>query len=82
MPTPHPLRKLLTQKPSGPGIKVTTVMTIDQWNELHELRYHKAIYAVGRTDCTCGMVIVALSNRKGSKGKIREWLRWGRVTGI
>jgi aerobic-type carbon monoxide dehydrogenase small subunit (CoxS/CutS family) len=81
MPHPHPLRKLLNQKPSGPGIKVTTAMTIEQWNELHELKCNcnVAVYQCGTTDG--GMVIVALSNRKGSKAKIREWLRWGRVTG-
>jgi hypothetical protein len=62
--------------------KPTTIIPRSEVNSLHELNWTKAIIIYYKAPCKEGMVVVGVGSRKGSKSKIKQYLKTGKIIEI
>lgn len=59
--------------------KPTTAILISDRKLYHELEYHRAVIFYPRAQCQAGFIVVGLGSKKGSKSKIRHFLKYGNL---
>jgi hypothetical protein len=65
------LKRLLTHQ--------TTAINCTDIKVIHELLFHKAVYTMPKIESATGMIILGLGGKKGSKAKIKMFIKRGTI---